>query len=261
MPLIEYRGSGKTDIEIGDMSAIWDHEWETKNDPAALQIKDTDEHCRWIREYLPKSGRVLEAGCGLARWVAFLAGRGYEAYGLDFSPIAIKRSLSIWPDLNLVQGDLRKMSFETDFFDAMVSFGAIEHDPDGPEAALREMWRVTAPGGILYCTVPCMNILRRMGTMPLQNLIVCNKTIRKLTGRNADVAFYEFVYTPKEYRSILTGVNWEVLALIPLGPRLDFFNPPENSLRGRLLHRVHSCLPWLTPHMMAAVCRKPIAGS
>jgi SAM-dependent methyltransferase len=254
MPFMEHRGSGKSKHNINDMTAIWDQEW---NASAAKPI--TQDHKAWLqmRDYLPKTGRILEAGCGVATWVKFLKDRGYEAHGIDFSPVAIQKSLDMWPELKLVWGDLREMPYDTGYFQAIVSFGAIEHDPSGPTEALREMLRVLEPGGIMYCSVPCMNTLRRCGTLALKDWFVRNKTIRRLFGRKPEVSFYEFVYSPEEYRRVLTEVGFEILLLLPHSLRLDFFDPPPGSFRRKILSRVCAAFPWLAAHMVVAICRKP----
>ena len=170
-----------------------------------------------IRQSIPV-GRVLEAGCGIARWVAFLDSVGYETYGLDYSVAAIEKSLARWPNLRLSQGDLRAMPYDDGFFDGIVSFGAIEHDIKGPQAALSEMYRVLRPGGVLYCTVPCMNWIRRAGFLSLQNWIVRNPSIRRLTGRAPDVEFFEYVFTPAEYAAALEVAGFDLIELAPLSP-------------------------------------------
>jgi ubiquinone/menaquinone biosynthesis C-methylase UbiE len=79
-----------------------------------------------------------------------------------------------------------------------MSLGAVEHDPDGPIVALKEMYRVLKPGGFLYCTVPCINRIRAMGLLAVMDWIICNKSVRRATGRTPEVQFFEYVYYPEE---------------------------------------------------------------
>ncbi len=236
---------------FGSMTNRWDAEWGGSE--VVSSELSTNENWPMIRRAIPESGRVLEAGCGIAKWVAFLAQAGYEAHGLDYSKVAIERSLSLWPKLRLARGDLRAMPYEDNFFDAVVSFGALEHDINGPDAALVEMQRVLRSDGILYCTVPCMNWIRRAGYLHLQNWIVRNSLIRRLTGRSAEVEFFEYVFKPHEYLATLRNAGFSVKELIPLSPYCIEAKGPG---RKRFIQALHRRVPWCQAHMMAAICIK-----
>jgi len=62
----------------------------------------------------------------------------------------------LYQKLTFVQGDATCLGFGSDTFDIVVSFSAIDHIPtkEGRESAVREMCRVTKPGGCLVITVP-----------------------------------------------------------------------------------------------------------
>jgi ubiquinone/menaquinone biosynthesis C-methylase UbiE len=166
----------------------------------------------------------------------------------------VERSLAAWPDLRVTVGDLRHLPYEDAFFDGIVSFGAIEHDVNGPEAALAEMRRVLRSGAVAYCTVPCMNVLRRCGLMALKDWVVCNPTIRRLAGRKQDVEFFEYVFTPAEYAAVLEQAGFELLRLVPMNPYcLDAKGP----VRRWMIRQIHQRWPWCLNHMVAAICRKP----
>jgi SAM-dependent methyltransferase len=252
MPFKEHRGGGKNGAPFESMASRWDAEWSATS-RADFEHLATHQNWRWIGKALPPAGRILEAGCGFAEWVAFLDSKGYEAYGVDNSPVAIQRSLATWPHLRVVQGDLRKLPWADNFFDAIVSFGAVEHDIDGPEAALADLYRVLRPGGRIYCSVPCMNVVRRMGSMALRDWAICNPVIRKLAGRRTDdVQFFEYVFPPWEYRSVLEKTGFEVLDLVPLDPK-------SPALLRTVTREIHKRWPWFLCHMVGAVCRKPDA--
>jgi SAM-dependent methyltransferase len=234
------------------MESRWESEWRLVDSAGDVAALATNENWLRIRSHMP-SGRILEAGCGIAKWVAFLDRVGYETHGLDYSAIAIRKSLGLWPKLRLAQGDLRAMPYADAFFDGIVSFGAIEHDVNGPQDSLTEMYRVLRPAGVLYCTVPCMNWIRRAGYLALQNWVVRNQTIRRLSGRGPDVMFFEYVFTPAEYVKALEAAGFEVVELVPLDPYCLASTP---IIRRMVKQVVHKQWPWCLAHMMAAVCRK-----
>ena len=253
MPFREHRGGGKQGAPVDSIEARWNAKWASLDDTRVVSDLSRNENWPWVSQSVKAPGRVLEAGCGFAKWVAFLDGQGYEAYGIDYSHTAIARSLAVWPDLRLVQGDARNMPYHDDFFDAIVSFGVVEHDIDGPAAALGEMHRVLRPGGVLYCTVPCLNYFRRLGWQALQDRIVCSRTIRRLAGRNQDVGFYQYVFTRAEYVDVLEEVGFDVLDLVPLIPHSLM---AKSAFRRRIIMGIHQRWPWCLTHMMGAICRR-----
>lgn len=122
-----------------------------------------------VRERLgPVVGlRILEVACGRGGFVCELLRAGANVTGCDFSAAALRvghRKLEhLFGGANsprLVQGDAQNLAFADDSFDVVVSCETIEHVPD-PWAALREMYRVTRPGGKLFLTTP--NYLNFMG--------------------------------------------------------------------------------------------------
>jgi len=81
-----------------------------------------------------------------------LAEQGAEVHGLEISAPAAERARS--KGLDVVQGDVMKgMPYGDGAFGLVTGLHILEHCPD-PETALREMWRVMRPGGVLFIVVP-----------------------------------------------------------------------------------------------------------
>jgi SAM-dependent methyltransferase len=100
---------------------------------------------------LPAGARILDAGCGSGRNMVDLARHG-EVTGVELSEasasIARERGVG-----EVVEGSVLEMPFARDSFDLAVCLDVIEHLEDD-RAALRELRRVLAPGGVLLVTVP-----------------------------------------------------------------------------------------------------------
>lgn len=102
---------------------------------------------------------VLEAGSGSGVLSLELARRGAKVALLDRSPAALELSRQVFAAARLpgrfVAGDIFEVPFPANSFDAVWSFGVLEHyTRREAAAALREMARVTKPGGLVVAGVP-----------------------------------------------------------------------------------------------------------
>lgn len=99
--------------------------------------------------------RFLDLGSGVG-WAAHLAhgSRGAShAVGADFAWKALELGSEIMPMVDLVQADGTRLPFGDSSFDAVLSFGSIEHFPD-VVAGLRELRRVMVDDGRAVVVVP-----------------------------------------------------------------------------------------------------------
>ncbi|MBM3151999.1 MAG: methyltransferase domain-containing protein [Chloroflexi bacterium] len=102
-----------------------------------------------LRDYLAHAalggaGRVLEAGCGTGAVLMDLDAS--DLHGLDLDPARLTLAQRHSPAAALVCGDTLSLPYRPAAFDAVVSHFLLLWLPD-PQRALREMKRVTRPGG------------------------------------------------------------------------------------------------------------------
>lgn len=100
---------------------------------------------------LPARPRILDAGCGSGRNMVDLSRHG-PVTGVELSEtsVEIARGRGVG---EVLAGSVLEMPFDADSFDLAVSLDVIEHLEDDL-AALRELRRTVAPGGLLLVTVP-----------------------------------------------------------------------------------------------------------
>jgi SAM-dependent methyltransferase len=126
-------------------------------------LLDADEYHWWYRGRrqiigaeldrlpLPPRARVLDAGCGSGRTLQDLRAYG-EVSGIELSELAAGYARS--RELGEVRvGRVEELPWEAGTFDLVTCLDVLEHTPDD-HVALRELRRVTKPGGWLLLTVP-----------------------------------------------------------------------------------------------------------
>src|SRR4051794_35008260 len=99
---------------------------------------------------LARPARVLDAGCGSGRTLDDLTRYG-DVRGIELNPAGVEAARRRGHDVR--QAPVEAIPFEDGSFDLVTCLDVIEHTIDDV-AALRELRRVTAPGGTLVVTVP-----------------------------------------------------------------------------------------------------------
>lgn len=107
---------------------------------------------RRIAEFVP-SGRVLEVGCGYGYFLQCAADAGYDVYGVDLSPTAIKWAAERFPG-RVFCGMLDEIAeIQEQKYDVIFGSHLIEHVTD-PGAFLSSAGRLLNPGGVIVLVTP-----------------------------------------------------------------------------------------------------------
>jgi SAM-dependent methyltransferase len=104
-----------------------------------------------VEEFLPLRGAtILDVGGGRGEFCGVISRlRGARAVNLDpWNPDPL-----IWPDC--LAASAESIPFADGSFDLVICRGVLEHMPPGTRAgAVRELRRVTRPGGLCYISIP-----------------------------------------------------------------------------------------------------------
>jgi SAM-dependent methyltransferase len=187
---------------------FWDVHWGAhKPDVQHLlsTMENRDVLARYFEKTLPRKGRVLEAGCGVGQYVAYLRSKGIPIEGLDFSESAIALAKLNFPDLPVRVGDLRRIDAPDGAFDAILCFGVIEHFENGPDEIMKELKRVLSANGRLYISVPYDSLSFRL-TRWLERL-------RRGEDKFPEGVFYQYRFRRSEFIALVRRWGLKVQAV------------------------------------------------
>lgn len=122
---------------------------------ANRHIFDNFEVLEEFCSYLPKNGRILDAGCGAGvPCTRFLLDAGFQVVGVDFSSSMLRLAKKSVPEANLVKGDMTRLGFRDNSFDGMVALYSIIHVPREMHASLYHSFhRILKPDGVMLICI------------------------------------------------------------------------------------------------------------
>jgi SAM-dependent methyltransferase len=159
------------------------------------------------------STRLLDVGCGYGGFVSLMRGRGWDAEGIDPSPTTVAAASAKGIPVRL--GTLDAFSRSGEAYRAITMFYVLEHVFD-PMAALRKVFALLEPGGVLLIRVP--------DTTPIVQLL----SPFGLGGELYDPPFHLFDFPPRVLAMMLAEARFVKIRTFPgrntipprTGPRL-----------------------------------------
>lgn len=118
-------------------------------------------HKKWRADIMERmdvkaGAKALDVCCGTGDWTISMAqsvGSQGDVTGLDFSNAMLSSAApktGAYPNITLIQGNAMQLPFEENTFDYVTIGFGLRNVPDY-ETALKEMFRVVKPGGIVAC--------------------------------------------------------------------------------------------------------------
>lgn len=134
--------------------------------------------------------KVFDCGCGEGAFLPSLSASFPSVVAMDFDPRAAHKLIGVLKlrNISLLTGDMTRLPFPDQTFDAIFTADVLEHLPDlGPCVA--ELERVLKPEGSLLISAPTENLLYEVG--------------RKVFGFQKPPDHYR---TAREIEKIVSGV-------------------------------------------------------
>ena len=240
-----------------------------------------------IQKYVTKDKKVLEAGCGLGRWVFYFHRLGYNIVGIDWSQKTVDMLKAYDSNVKIFQGDIRKTNFKNEEFDVILSLGAVENIIEGPVNALSDSFRILKEDGLLIITVTMLSLTRKILNLFKDRLIIIKALFKgkykelnllksnnipdlymNILFENNSYNFFNYKFPLNTFISYIKSAGFQILEtsiafyedglyqdLGALVGNYDYNKGRiEKNIFGRILYKL---FPKLFPHMICCVAKKP----
>jgi ubiquinone/menaquinone biosynthesis C-methylase UbiE len=120
-------------------------------DTDGYDVFSDDAKSRIIDSFIRLTGlvpgsKVADLGCGSGTFTEMLRQKDYDVTGVDLCPKLVTLGQNKYPGLNLIEGDVELLPFETGSYDGVLLSGLVHHFPD-PRKCAAETFRILKPGG------------------------------------------------------------------------------------------------------------------
>ena len=233
---------------LGDIAAYYNNDPERENSRLERHQLEFDLTWRYLTQYLPIQGNILEIGAATGRYTLGLAKLGYQITAVDMSEklleIARQRTLEegLGKQVSFILGDARDLSsIQKKDFDAVLLMGPLYHlvEEMDRKTALKEAADHLKPGGILFSA-----FISRFGIMGdlLRNLphwIENQAEVRNIltSGKNPEhiprSGFRGYFAKVSEIISLHEATGFDSLTVAGVEPAISSDDESYNRLEGR----------------------------
>lgn len=160
-----------------------------------------------IAKIVVKSNRILDVGCFPYHLGAALEKMGYAVWGIAGTHEPIKNK-----KVEILNIETDTFPYKNNFFDLVLCSEVVEHLPHSPIPAIKEMYRVTKPGGHILITTPNINRSINQGKMILGRAPVYSiDAFWENEGKGSNLYHrHNREYTLNELKKLTTHAGWHV---------------------------------------------------
>lgn len=201
-------------------------------------------HRTWFRRRNSKPiVHILDVGCGTGAMLEdFARIPSVMGFGTDLSPVALRFSRERG-QRRVLYADGTQLPFHPAAFECVVAMDVLEHIPDDL-AAMGELWRVCAHGGILLITVPASPWLWTTRDERLHHKRRYTRAQLVRTARAAKFDVVKCSYYCAFFFPIMAAIVF-FHKLLGKKPAVKADVPSVNPLVNKLCLGILSCEQWL----------------
>jgi S-adenosylmethionine-dependent methyltransferase len=234
--------------DVGDIAGFYDEDPER-------ELRRLDEHqleyeltLRYLDQYLPPKGSILDVGAGTGRYAIKLAERGYTVTAADLSPALVEecergvREQQLTDRVQVLIADARDLhALPPNAFDAVLMLGPLYHlvEESDRQLALRQARDRLKPGALIFAA-----LLSRLGVLAdlvrkMPEWIDDSVHVQSLLERgrrpdgSAPGGFRGYFARVSEIVPMHEAVGFETLTLAAVEPIIGADDESFNRLEGR----------------------------
>lgn len=171
-----------------------EHSW------AKLMEKNFRQTSALLNGIFPDKGNVLDIGCGYGHFIKTMEDSGWSAAGIE--PSSRTSGYALSKGLTVYETTIDDVTLSKDSFEAVTAFYVFEHLPD-PLAALKKVFAILKPGGVLVLRIP--------HTTPLVNLL----SFFKIKNNLYDLPFHVYDFSPGTITLFLEKAGFSFIKVTP----------------------------------------------
>lgn len=244
--------------DTSDIRSYYDENVDQENERLERHQLERDLTRRYLQEYLPPGGRILELGASTGAYTHWLAQRGHSLAAVDFSPAALARNQAqlqaiaaqadpaaakaLLERVTYATADIRDLSaLPAEEYDAVLIMGPLYHliERGDRQQAVSQALSFLRPGGILAAT-----FITRLGILGdlMRNVpqwIELVEEMRSVIDLGFDPpdwprgGFRGYFAHAAEIDPFFTSLGLQTLALAALEPAISADDEAYNRLEGR----------------------------
>lgn len=234
--------------DLSDIVAYYNSALESEHSRLERHQLEHDLTWRYLSQYLPPQGNLLEIGAATGRYTLELAKRGYGLTAVDMSTVLMEKCRKSIEDQGLegqvrfLLADARDLSEVTDKgFDAVLIMGPLYHliiEADR-KTALKEVFDRLREGGVIFSS-----FISRFGVMSdlIKNVptwIEDQAEVQSILMEGKDPAhfpagsFRGYFAQPSEIAPLHEDIGFETLVVAGVEPAIAADDESYNTLQGK----------------------------
>ncbi len=189
------------DKSIGQNLDVWKELRKDITPESEIRMWDIYGGRQWVLKYVPRFGKIIEAGCGMGRYDFYLSKLGFNIEGVDFDYELINY-LEDWQknrniNTKFVFSNISKLPYEDNSLNCCISIGVVEHFIEGPYLPISEFYRVLKPGGIAIIATPSIHFANAFHHLKLK----IRNYLKKIFRLNLeDSPFFQYWIRPRRLK-------------------------------------------------------------